>query len=176
MGHGLVWQHTYTMYSVIKCIHCASNTYLQSCSPSGCSASMFTLCSISIISLQTCGPLTGPRVYTHCVRYHNVYPSFIYCITAKLHPIHPPCLHTYIMQHLNNISAKLWPTGWSDSIHILCMNSLSTFCNELLHLCNLWPIQPHCLHTYIMQHINYISAKLWPISWSDSMHTLCRIS
>ena len=74
MGHWLVQQHTYTMYSVIKCIHCASNTYLHSCSPSGCSASMFTLCSISIISLQTCGPPAGPRAYTHYVRTQEVHP------------------------------------------------------------------------------------------------------
>src|ERR1700727_82312 len=146
------------------------------CGLSSHTACILALCSISIISLQTCGPPAGPRVYTHCVSYHNMYPSFIYCITAKLHLIHPPCLHTYIMQHINYTSAKLWPTGWSDSMQILCISSSSTFFHDMLHLCNLWPIQPHCLHTYTMQHINYISAKLWPISWSDSMHTLCRIS
>ena len=66
MGHQLVQQHTYTMYSVIKCIHCASNTYLQSCSPSGCSASMFTLCNISIISLQTWATDWSKSIHTLC--------------------------------------------------------------------------------------------------------------
>ena len=65
--------------------------------------------------------------------------------------------------------ATLWPTSWSNNIHTLYKNSSSTFCIELLHLCNLWPIQPPCLHTCTMQHINYISANLWATGWSKSI-------
>ena len=77
---------------------------------------------------------------------------------------------------LGHSFARLWPTGWSDSIHTLCENLSSIFCIELFHLGKLWPIQPPYLHTYTMQHINYISANLWATGWSNSMHTLCKNS
>ena len=127
-------------------------------------------------------------------------------MVVLLAPLHPPCLHTYIMQHINYTSARLWPTGWSNSMQILCMNSSSTFYSELLHLCNLWPIQPPCLHTYTISisiislhtcgqpagptaylhylrcHIVYplfiycITAKLQPIQLLCQMYTLYSIS
>src|SRR6202046_220172 len=100
----------------------------------------------------------------------------IHYISAKLQSIVLLCHHTYTVQQFNYISAKLWPTGWSDSIDTLCENPGSASYIVPLYPFKVWPIQPHCLHTYTMQHINYISAKLWLIGWSNSMHTPCRTS
>ena len=125
----------------------------HSCSPSICSASIYTLFCISIISLQTSGPPADPTAYLHYVRCHNVYILFIYCISTKLQSIRLLCQHVYPMQHINYISANLWAISWSESTHTLCQNSGSAFC------INLW-------HLY----------KLWSSGCSASMHTLCSIS
>ena len=107
-------------------------------------------------------PLAGLTVYLHCVRCHEVYPVFMHCMSAKLWLIQLLCLHVYTMLHINYISANLWATSWSKSIHTLCKNSGSASCNDLFHPCKLWPIQPLCQHSYTMNHIHYIFAKLWP--------------
>src|SRR6202020_1985873 len=131
MCHRLVRQHTYTMQGIIMCILHSSIASLLSCSPSSHPACIHILCRMSIISMQNHVPSAGSTAYLHYARYHNVYPSFIYCITAKLQPIHPPCLHTCTMQHINYISANLWATGWSDSIPTLFKVSYSV---SFIHL------------------------------------------
>ena len=91
----LVQQHTHTMQDVIKCILYWSIVSLQSCSPSGCSASIHTLCSNSIISLQSCGPLAGPTAYIHYVRTQEVHHILICCIPATCGPSsHSLSMHT----------------------------------------------------------------------------------
>src|ERR1700735_218600 len=100
----------------------------------------------------------------------------IHYISAKLQSIVLLCHHTYTVQQFNYISAKLWPTGWSDSIDTLCENPGSASYIVPLYPFKVWPIQPHCLHTYTMQHINYISAKLWLTGWAASMQQPCRAS
>ena len=70
----------------------------------------------------------------------------------------------------------LWPTGRSDNIYTLYKDSGSASCIDLLYPCNMWPIQPLSQHAYTMKHIHYISAKLWPTGWSNSIYTICRMS
>ena len=120
--------------------------------------------------------MAGPIAYIHYARCHKVYPLLIYGISAKLQSIWLLCHHTYTMQQFNYISAKLWPTSWSNRIHALCEDPGSASYIDLLYPCKVWPIWPLSQHAYTMMHIHYISAKLWPTGQSNSMHTLCRIS
>src|SRR6202020_2273575 len=76
------------------------------------------LCSISIISLQTCGQPAGPTAYLHYLRCHIVYPSFIYCITAKLQPIQLLC-QMYTLCSMSTISLQTCgpPAGLTACTH-----------------------------------------------------------
>ena len=87
------------------CILHSSIASLLSCSPSIHPACIHALCSISIISLQTCGQPAGPTAYLHYLRCHIVYPSFIYCITAKLQPIQLLC-QMYTLCSISTISLQ----------------------------------------------------------------------
>ena len=102
--------------------------------------------------------------------------SFIHLLHLHIVAVHLAALPAYIlytMQKFNYISANLWFTGWSDSIHALCKDPGSASCIVLLYACKVWPIQPLSQNAYTMK---YIFAKLWPTGWSDSIHILCRIS
>ena len=99
---------------------------LQSCSPSVGIYMVCSICCIVIISLQSFGPLAGPRACTHYIRPHRYIPTLTCFTFAKIQPTWLLCRHTYSMQHMqhiNHIFEKLWAFGWPESILTLFKSS-----------------------------------------------------
>ena len=116
---------------------------------------MCSICSILIISLKSFGPLAGPRAYSHYLSPHNVHPSLIYCISAKLQPI---CEHTYTMQCT------------VCSILIISLQSLGPSAGPRAYPHH---IRPHKVHPFIgLWHLCKDSAYL---AAPASIYTLCSI-
>src|SRR3984885_8985398 len=125
------------------CILHSSIASLLSCSPSSHPACIHILCRMSIISMQNHGPLDGPTAYLHYARYHNVYPSFIYCITAKLQPIQLLC-QMYTLCSISTISLQTCgpPAGLraythyvrTQEVHPVMTSFTSANCGSSSHL------------------------------------------
>ena len=135
------------------------------------------LYSISIISLQGLYPLAGPRAYAHYISPHKAHPSLTNCISTKLQPLQLLCMHTCFMQHIiYTVSCKaltlwlVWEHTNTIQDPIKCILSLIYYLSA-----KCWPISlSNNIHTHVSCNnvtpslIN-VFLKLWPICWSDSI-------